>query len=103
LGRTSTSQQLLAELDNDVSMDILKSSLQKFSNDPRRRINSRLDLTKMAAWRFTSEDKPQDHLYLLILLETKDATMLHIGFLKYMMLFPHYEKLMKEITLQENN
>jgi len=55
----------------------------------------------MAAWRFTSEDKPQGSFVLIDPAGTKDATMLQSDFLKYMMLFPHYEKLMKEITLQE--
>jgi len=65
------SNNFLAELDNDVSMGHPEIFFAEVLNDPDAGINSRLDLTKMAAWRFTSEDNLKDHLYLLILLEQR--------------------------------
>jgi len=95
------SNNFLQNLIMMLAWDILKSSLQKFSMIQTQESTLVLILQKWRHGDLLPKINLKDHLYLLILLETKDATMLQSDFLKYMMLFPHYEKLMKEITLQE--
>ena len=73
-------KQLLAELDNDVSMGHPEIFFAEVLNDPDAGINSRLDLTKMASWKFTSEDRPQGSFVLIDPAGNKGRDDVAIGF-----------------------